>query len=483
VIGGGISGLAAAHRLRELDTSCQIELFETGTRLGGSLETIQEEGFQVEQGADHFTTTAPWVVDLCHRIGIEDQLVPSDLGHREICVGCGDRLHKLPTAYLEAAFTSMWLAATGPILSRWGRMRAAIEPFIPPRGEGGDESVASFARRRFGYEVFERLVQPLVTGLYAADAEKLSVEALFSRWAQMERDRGGRLGTVGNATAAVEDLPSDFHCMLGESERLTLRHGLSSLAQAIADRLPDGVVRLNTRVSQIQPSPDGRWMVWFEGGLREAFDGVILATPAYEAARLLRPVDRRIGARLAKVAYAGVTVVSLAFNQDQIGHSMEGRGFVLPAIENSPIFSCEFSSCQFPHRAPAGKVLLRALAGGACHPEVLRRDESDLEREVVREISQRLNIHGQPIYLRTVRSPNRMPQYDVGHHDLIAEVESRVARLPSIALAGNAYHGLGIAECIHGGEKAALRVLMAVDRAIHRSAAESVNTVSMRHAA
>jgi oxygen-dependent protoporphyrinogen oxidase len=358
-----------------------------------------------------------------------------------------------------------------------------MEPFMPPRGEGGDESVASFVRRRFGYEVFERLVEPLVTGLYTADPEKLSVQALFSRWAQMERRRGGPFATAGNGTAATEDLPSDFHCMLGESERLTLRRGLSSLTQAIADRLPDGSVRLNTRVSQIQPSHDGRWMVWLEGGVREEFDGIVLATPAYEAARLLRPVDRRVGARLGEVACAGVATVSLAFQEDQIGRPMHGRGFVLPAIENSPIVSCEFSSRQFPHRAPAGKVLLRVLAGGACHPENLRKDDGELQREVVRDVSRWLNIQGEPIYLRTARCPNCMPQYDVGHQELIAEVESRVARLPSIALAGNAYHGLGIAECIHGGEKAALRVSIAVARKTHRSAMEPVQSVSIGRAA
>ena len=191
MIGGGISGLAAAHRLRELAPQCQVTLFEAGSRLGGVVSTVHRDGFQVEQSADNFITTVPWGLDLCQRLGLTGQLVPDQLAtvRRTFVVRRG-RLHRLPDGFLMMAPTQLWPMAVTPILSPLGKLRAALEYFIPPRRDDGDESMAQFVRRRLGRETFDRLVEPLVSAVYAADMEKLSVKATLSRFREMEKQHG-----------------------------------------------------------------------------------------------------------------------------------------------------------------------------------------------------------------------------------------------------------------------------------------------------
>jgi oxygen-dependent protoporphyrinogen oxidase len=495
VIGGGIAGLAAAHRIVELDPRCELTLFEAGPRLGGVLATVHEQGFQVEQSADNFITTVPWGVNLCQRLGLGDQLVQTNPAYRRTFVVRRGRLHRLPDGFLMMAPTRLWPLAVTPILSPLGKLRAALEYLIPPRASQTDESMAAFVRRRLGREVFDRLVEPLVSAVYAADLEKLSVLATLSRFREMESAYGSLIRAMRHQMrtrpAASRESGARY------SMFVTLQDGLSSLVDALAARLPSGAVQLNAPVARIERRGDG-WRVWSEGGggkgeggtghtadaaqphntgihpsaLRlppsafplppsafSDFDALILATPSPAAARMLQPIDAPLATELASITHSGTAILSLGYASDQIGHPLDGMGAVVPAIEKSPILACSFSSRKYPHRAPEGKDLLRVFVGGARRPELAEMDDGPLRSLVLDELSRLLRIWGEPCYSNIAHWPGTMPQYHVGHNELIARIEGRVAALPNLALAGNAYHGVGLPDCIHGGELAAERLV------------------------
>jgi protoporphyrinogen/coproporphyrinogen III oxidase len=260
VIGGGIAGLAAAQRLVELDPACRLRLFEARSRLGGVLLTLHQDGFQVEQSADNFITTIPWGVDLCQRLGLGDQLVRTNPAYRQTFVVRGGRLHRLPDGFLMMAPTQWWPLAITPLLSPLGKLRAALEYFIPPRRDDADESMAAFVRRRLGREAFDRLVEPLVSAVYAADMEKLSVEATLSRFRDMERQYGSLIRAMRRQRKLSRGAPAESGPRY--SLFVSLRDGFSSLVAALADRLPADAVRLGAAVSRIERVGNAWRVLW-----------------------------------------------------------------------------------------------------------------------------------------------------------------------------------------------------------------------------
>lgn len=503
VIGGGIAGLAAAHRLVELDPGCSLTLFEASPRPGGVLSTLHADGFQVERSADNFITTIPWGLELCRRLGLENRLVQTNPAFRRTYVVYRGRLRLLPDGFLMMAPTRLWPLAVTDILGPWGKIRAAAEYFIPPRRDETDESMAGFVRRRLGRQAYERLVEPLVGAVYAADMEKLSVLATLPRFRDMEREHGSLI-------RAMRRQMKSRHRSSGESGArysmfVTLKEGLSSLVDAMVSRLPAGAIQLDSPVSRIERRGD-EWKMWVEGrgesgekreesseegGARKgsvsvdggcaavelprryeidsspssliprpsSFDALILATPSPVTARLLRPVDAELSGRLASITHSGTAIISLGYDREQIGHKLNGMGVVVPAVERSPILAVSFSSLKYPHRSPGGKELFRVFVGGARRPELAEMDDDSLLPLVESKLAGLLHISGEPCFRRIARWPATMPQYHVGHRELVAEIEARAAALPNLQLAGNAYHGVGIPDCIHGGELAAERAL------------------------
>ena len=459
VAGGGISGLAAAHRLVELDHTLDVVLLESGSRLGGVLSTVHHDGFQVEQSADNFITTVPWGVDLAKRLGMADELMQTNPRHRQTYVVCRGRLAKLPDGFLMMAPTRLWPLALTPILSPLGKLRAAMEYFIPPRRSEEDESMASFVRRRLGREAFDRLVEPLVSAVYAADMEKLSVQATLSRFRDMEREHGSLIRAMRQQVKSRRKMKHESGARY--SMFVTLRRGLASMVEAIAARLPEGTVRRGTSVERLQRQSTGRWALSLGDGTREQFDAVILATPAHAAAQLLQPVDTELAGLLSGIEHSGTAIVSVGYERGQIAHPLDGMGVVVPGVEKSPILACSFSSQKYAHRAPEGKVLLRVFVGGARRPELAEMDDNALRPLVLDDLARLLGIRGEPVFSSIAHWPRTMPQYHVGHKQLVERIMGRVSQLPGIELTGNAYRGVGIPDCIDGGEQAARRVLTA----------------------
>jgi protoporphyrinogen/coproporphyrinogen III oxidase len=462
VVGGGITGLAAAHRLAELDPKLEITLLEAGSRLGGVLHTVRRDGFLIEQSADNFIANVPWAIELCRRIGLADQLIPTSSGQRNALVVHNGRLEKVPPGFMLMAPSRIWPLVTTPILSPWGKLRLLGEYFVPRRKADGDESLAAFARRRLGREAFERIVQPLVGGIYAADPEKLSLEATLPRFVEMERRYGSLIrGALRQRTASSEE-----EAEAGSGARYGLfvapREGLTSMVEAVAARLPRGTIRLGCPVEQVSRDPDGTWKISLAasaaGPPEIQCDGLIVTLGADLAARLIESIDHRLAADLGRIAYSGTAIASLAYRRDAVSHALDGFGFVVPAVEKRRILAGSFASVKFAGRAPDDMVLVRVFVGGACQSEMAELPDDELRKIAADELRVLLGTHAGPVLCDIARWPRSMPQYHLGHAKLVADIELAAARWPHFALAGNAYHGVGIPHCIHSGQQAAERI-------------------------
>jgi oxygen-dependent protoporphyrinogen oxidase len=467
VIGGGISGLAAAVRLRELLPQAEAAVFEASERPGGVLQTVRRDGYLVERAADSFITNVPWAMDLCRRLGLTDSLLTTDSAHRRALVVHQGRLLRVPDGFLLMSPARLWPLLTTQVLSWPGKLRLMAEPLVRPRAPGSDqadESVESFATRRLGREAFERLVQPLVAGIYTADPAKLSMAATMGDFLVDEQQHGSLFRAAVTRAAKARRANKRDAAPDGESGArfglfVTPRDGMASLVESLADRLPAGSLRLGARVTSLKKGEDGRWQVASSADeTAQPFDAVILALPAYESARLVDELDAELSTQLDAIPYAGAAVVSFAYRRDQVSHPLDAFGMVVPQVEGRQIIAASFASVKFPGRAPADRVLIRTFVGGAMQPELAELPDERLWHMAHEELCQLLGITGQPLWNDVARWPRSMPQYHVGHVQRIAEIERRVAVWPGLELAGNACHGVGIPQCIRSGETAAERI-------------------------
>ncbi len=387
VVGGGISGLSAAFYLRENCPEAQISLFEKRDRLGGVLHTEIQDGFEIEQSVDNFITTIPYGLDLCRRLGLESDVVTTTPRHRQTFILWRGRLCKLPDGFMMMAPTKWWPMAVTPLLSPLGKLRAALEYIIPGRKDDEDESMEHFAVRRLGTQVFERLIEPLVSGVYAADMKKLSLMATLPRFREMEKKHGSliRAMRANQAEArkkarAQKKNPAET-VQSGPRYNLfvTVKGGLSRIVDRIQDRLDPQGIHLGVQVTGLEPLPGGKWNVtWRKNDAPEdqaqttEFDAVILATESHAMAKIVQTAHfTRMAELLGGIEHTGTVVVTAAFRREDVGHPLDGMGAVVPAAEHNPILALSFSNEKYPHRAPEGTVLWRIFSGGARNPEMV----------------------------------------------------------------------------------------------------------------
>jgi len=460
VIGGGISGLAAAHRLLELRPQAKIILLEASSRLGGVIRTERREGFLFEHGPDNFITTPPWAVEFCQRIGFDENLIRTNDSHRRAFVVCERKLQPIPAGFAVMAPSRIWPIASTPILSLPGKLRMAAEIFIRRREADSQESLASFVRRRFGVEVYERLVQPLIAGIYTGDPERLSVAATMPRFLQMEKDYSSLIRAMWKNRKS-QNQSTKKSSGARYSQFVAPREGMSSLVQAVADRLGQERIHLDSPIEQTIPSDNGGWRLTVGGNCPQTIDvdGLILALPARPCSSLLQTVDSVLSNELAKIKYGSCATISLGFRREQIGHALDGFGFVVPSIEERNILSASFSSIKYQGRAADDHVLIRAFLGGACQSKLLELDDEQIQDLVLQDLAELLTIRGKPTFSQVVRQMQAMPQYYLGHEQLVQRIEKRAEQLPNIALAGNALNGIGVPNCIRTGEQAAEQLL------------------------
>ena len=470
IIGGGIAGLAAAHLLAphprpspparppgvptELPVrrgEREVVLIESDSRLGGKIVTDRVDGFVIEGGPDTFLSLKPRGLGLCRELGLEDRLHGTNDKIRHTYVMRGNRLYELPeglTGLIPTRFGPM--AKTG-LISPLGKLRMGLDYLIPPRSVNGDESLAAFVGRRLGRELYDRLVEPLMGGIYAGDGEQLSLAATFPQLRQTELDHGG---LIKGMLASKRKAPAPRPGARQWAAFLTPTTGLAEVVEALAQRLGGVDVRLGRQATRIEPASPG-YTVQLENGETLAADAIIFATPAFATGDLVAELDPNMAVALHGIPYVSTATVSVAYSLADIPRPLDGYGYIIPRAENRPILACTWTSTKFPHRAPEGFGLIRAFIGRAGQEGALDGTDDDLLTLVRDELRRTMGVTAPPVLHRAFRWPKAMPQYTLGHLDRLAVIDRRLAAHPGLFVAGNAYRGIGIPDCIASGEQAA----------------------------
>ncbi|MCA9601625.1 MAG: protoporphyrinogen oxidase [Myxococcales bacterium] len=450
VVGGGISGLAAAHRVLELEPSAEVTLLEGGTRVGGLLSTEHHDGFVIEHGPDAILTEKPWAIDLARRLGLEGEIVRTRPEYGGAYLVVNGKLERVPDGFSLLAPGRVRAFVRSPVLSPFGKARALMDVALPRRKAlDADESLESFVVRRFGREVFERLAQPLVGGIYGADPAELSLASTMPRFLDMERQhRSLVLALRRKHRAHVNELASGARY----GQFVSFRHGNGTFVDALAQRL-EGRVRLGAHATSIIRTEAG-----YRVGVRDrepmTADVVVVALPAWAAAPVVATLDPSLGGRLLGIPYGSSAAVVFAWNEADIPHPLDAYGFVVPLVEGRRIMASTWASRKWPNRAPDGRALLRVFLGGVGHEHLVDLDDAELARIARGELRDLLGVRAEPLLTRVDRYRRAIPHYTLGHRERVLAIEDRVASHPGLFLAGNAYHGVGIPDSVKSGERA-----------------------------
>ena len=454
IIGGGISGLSAAFQLekaRAAGAELEYTLYESSQRLGGSLYSDRVEGCLVEAGPDSFLTEKPWAASLCKELGIADQLIGSNDSQRKTYIVVKGRLVVMPDGLMFMVPTRIVPTALSPLFSWSTKLRMMRELLHPPRPMHTDETVAELVERHFGSEVVDRLADPLLSGVYGGDAGKLSARAVLPRFVEMEE----KYGSLSRAMlAARKKMAQTASTQPARPLFTSLKDGMQQMVDAVAVRLDPDAVRLRQNVRAIYPD-NGGWRVALDMAGNENYDAVILATPANVAGTLLEGVDADLARDLLGVTYSSSVTVTLGYHIDQLEGLPDGFGFLVPRSEGTRMLACTFVHNKFPHRSPENKGILRCFLGGARDEAVLGLTDDEILDTVRRELLDIVKLNARPMFSRVYRWRGAMAQYEPGHIARVERIEKRVGEIRGLAIAGNAYHGIGVPDCIRSGADAA----------------------------
>ncbi|HEY1901685.1 MAG TPA: protoporphyrinogen oxidase [Terracidiphilus sp.] len=473
IVGGGIAGLAAAYELekaRAAGATVEYTLFEARQRLGGSMASEIVNGAVLERGPDSFLTEKAAAAELCRELGLGADLVPSNDAARKTYILVKNRLVELPDGLMFLVPTKLIPTATTRLFSWSTKLKMGMELLHPPRPSGEeDEAVATFVERHFGAEAVDRLADPLLSGIYGGDAAQLSVRTVLPRLVEMESEYGSL--TRGMLAARRKMRVSEASRMNGASNGnvngnsrptprpifTTLRGGLQQLVDAIEANLNPEWVRVGTPVIALEKVTSG-WKVT-AGGFKDTYDSVVVASPAWAAGVLLGGLDAALGEELSAIPYSSSITVNLLYDEAGLRQLPDGFGFLAPASEGRAMLACTFLHRKFLGRTPPGKAVLRAFLGGVKNEALLAEQDEALVAIVRREFKEILGIDAEPEHTQVSRWRRAMAQYAVGHQARAKRVAERVSALPGLKLAGNAYDGIGIPDCIRLGRGAAQELI------------------------
>ena len=473
IVGGGISGLATAFSLQEKATQAGVPIrctvLESDPSWGGKIVTHRIGDLVTEAGPDSFLSQKQAGLDLCMKLGLADQLINTNDTGKKACVLHRGRLHDLPEGLLSFVPKQLGPFLQSGLLSWPGLARMGFEFAVPPGSPRDDESLAEFLRRRFGVQAYERLLEPLMAGIYAGDAEQMSLRATFPRFFELEQEHGSIMR--GMMAAKKSASPGQ----IGHSRRtmfVSLKNGLSDLVAALTSRLTQqGVeLRVGARVEAVRVRSHelGRWMydVILQDGSALSAESLVLATPAHVSADLLRPLTPIAGGILDMIPYASTATIAMAFPRT-LTSAIEGFGFIVPRREQRHLIAATWTSLKWPNRAPADQLLARCYVGGVGREDVLQLDDDALTSTLREELALFCGIRADPTYTEVNRWWKAMPQYTVGHGARLAQLDAAVSRYPGLVLTGAAYRGVGIPDCIRDGALAAEQVIRDLQGKVH----------------
>jgi len=466
VIGGGISGLSTAFALHERAEASGIPIrctvVDAAPDWGGKIVTHRVGDLVTEAVPDSFLSQKPAGLELCDKLGLTDQLIDTNETGKRACVFSHGRLHELPEGLVVIVPSQLGPFLRSGLLSWTGLARMGMDLVLPVKRSQEDESLADFFRRRVGRQAFERMLEPLMAGIYAGDAEQMSVRATFPRFVELEQQYGSVIR--GMMTARQTSSPAK-HSGRNRTMFVSLKNGLSELVAALVHRLTDQGVTLRggcvvdaLRVRSHQP---GRWMydVILNDGSALSVDSLMLATPAYVSAELVRPLTPIAGGLLEMIPYASTATIAMAYPRAAISGAAEGFGFVVPRAEGRDLIAATWTSLKWPHRAPPDQLLVRCYVGGVGRETILQLDDQALVARVKAELATICGVTAEPEFVEVNRWMNAMPQYTLGHLERLNRIEAALSRYGGLILTGAGYRGVGIPDCIRDGAVAAERVV------------------------
>lgn len=448
IVGGGIAGLATAYELHRQQVP--FVLLEAGARVGGVVFSERVDDFVVDGGPDSLLIQKPEGIALCRELGLGDRLVPT-LPPRLAYIQRDGRLHALPEGSVLGVPTKWGPFVRSQLFSWSGKLRMGAELFVPPRHDAGDESIGAFMTRRFGREATEYIAEPLLAGIHAGDVHRLSIRALFPRFTDAEARYGSLLKAFRAQPRPAAASDGVFRSLPG---------GLSEMIEAVVATLPPEALRLRTAATRIDR--DGlHYRVDTSSGDRFSAPALVLAAPAFAAAPLLSALSPDLSRLCGEIRYASAVTVALAFAREAVGDPLLGSGFVVPKAERSGITAGAWLSSKWPHRAPAGRVLMRAFVTDTRDPRALEYSDAELVKIGLDAFTPLLKISGAPLFTRIYRWPRANAQHEVGHLEHMAAIEQALTTHPGLYLTGSAYRGAGIPDCVSDGRATARQIAAA----------------------
>jgi protoporphyrinogen/coproporphyrinogen III oxidase len=445
IVGGGVAGLSAAFELHR--RAVPFLILEAGSRAGGVVLSEQVDGFTIDAGPDSLLIQKPEGIRLCENLGIGDRLVPTK-PPRLAFVQRGGKLHPLPAASVLGIPTKWGPFIRTPLFSWAGKLRMGLELGIPRREADDDESIGAFMERRFGSEAKEYLAEPLLAGIHAGDVDRLSLRSLFPRFREAERKHGSVLrGFRKEAPSSARRSPTAPAPAATDGVFRSLPSGLSEMIAALVRALPSSSLQLRTTVTDISATHEC-YRVATADGRTFTSEAVVVASPAFAAARILRSVNTGLAELCDRIPYTSTATIALAFPQSAVVHPLNGSGFVVPRVERTGILAASWLSSKWPYRAPEGRVLMRAFVGGARDPEAVGRSDRDLVTLSMNALRPLLGITGEPLFTRVYRWERANAQHEVGHLETLARIEEAIARHPGLFVTGSGFRGVGIPDCV-----------------------------------
>ncbi|MBL8070682.1 MAG: protoporphyrinogen oxidase [Nitrospira sp.] len=467
IVGGGISGLSTAFALQEQAAAAGMALtctiLDAAPVWGGKILTHRVGQLVMEAGPDSFLSQKPWGMELCRRLGIADQLINTNPVEKKASVLRGGQLHELPEGLVTFTLTQLGPFFRSGLLSWVDLARMGCDVLIPPRRSTDDESLASFFRRRFGRHACERVMEPLMAGIYAGDAEQMSLRATFPRFYELEQAHGSVIrGMMAARRARAQKVSGGGprHTMF-----VTLKNGLADLVAGLTAQIQQagGVLKAGVQAEalRVRSHQAGRWMydVMCTDGTAISAEALVLATPAYVSAELVRPLTPMAAGLMDMIPYASTATISLIYPAEAVGNRLQGFGFVVPRIEGRDLIAATWTSLKWPHRAPPEDVSVRCYLGGVGREVILQRDDEALVRCVREELASIVGLQATPHYVEVNRWNRAMPQYTLGHLDRLVQLDAALSRFGGLAVTGAGYRGVGLPDCIRDGADTAAKIL------------------------
>jgi len=456
IIGGGIAGLTTAYHLQQWGrNTLEYRLLESLPRFGGKITSAYQDGFLVEGGPDSFSVQKAAALELCRNLGLENEILGLKSPSGKVMIWSKGKLRPMPME-MSSALIAPFLKSS---LITWpGKLRMGMELFIPPRQDNdnaGDESLAAFVRRRLGCEAVDKIADPLMAGIHAADPEKLSLASTFPRLQELESKHGSLLRALlekrgGKRQTAAGKMPS--------SPLVTLKGGLQQLVDVLVSKLDPAAVSLNRRILAVRHALDD-YEVLLEDESAIRADAIVFATPAHVTAGLIESIAPRLASKLREIRYVSTATVSLGFRRRDVPGPLDGSGYVVPHSQQRRILGCTWCSNKFDGRAPDDYVLMRVFSGGARAEHLAEQDDAALVELARQELLTMMGIQVLPVLEKVYRWQKGNPQYEVGHQARIAEIDELMSQYPGLYLAGAGYRGIGIPDCIQSGNLAAQTLL------------------------